>query len=70
MVSVFKTLNLFEETRHRNHQEKSSMIEVNRVDDCREAANKLPNEEFGPSMVLGGLVKVRKLRRAHADFRA
>lgn len=46
------------------------MIEVNRVDDCRKAANKLPNEEFGQSMILGGLVKVRKLRRAHANFRA
>lgn len=45
------------------------MIEVNSVDDCRKAANGLPNE-LEQSMVLGGLVKVRKLWSAHADFRA
>lgn len=70
MVSAFKTLKTFLKRQDTEITRRSSMIEVNRVDDCRKVANKLPHEESGQSMVLGGLVKVRKLLRAHADFRA
>lgn len=39
-VSALKTLEIFfEETRHTDHQQKSSEIKVGDVDDCRKAVN-------------------------------
>lgn len=48
---------LFEETRHTDQQEMNSKTEVSSEDDCREAVNELPSEEFEQNRILEGPVE-------------